>query len=130
MLSRESLYKRLIYLVNDAKFAFWPDENKEDNKGYEQVVRIPGWAIAWYSDNNQPLPSLEQLNALDDSTVNNWFEAKGKEDRDAQKVKDLAIIATYKIEMNTNPNLTFRDYLDNLEKMSDSIAKSNVNGQV
>lgn len=121
MLSRDDLYNRLIYLVPEAKFVFWPDEGKDDNKGYDNVVKIPGWIIAWYPENSQPLPTLDQLNAVDNSTLDTWLESRRKDDRDSRKSKDLSLIAAFKIEKKTDPNLSFRDYLDSLEQISESV---------
>ncbi len=121
MLSREDLFNRLIYLVPEAKFVFWPDEGSDDTKGYNDVVKLAGWIIAWYPENSQPLPTLDQINAVDTATLNAWVESRRKDDRDAQKAKDLSLVATFKIEKKSNPSLSFRDYLDSLEQVSDSL---------
>lgn len=129
MLSREDLFYRLNYLVQDAKFCFWPVLDEEGNdsgfKGYENTVDMDGWRIAWYGDNLAPLPKLEDIKALQKTDIDKHVETKAKEARDTEKAKDLTLVACYEIEKKSNPNLNFSAYLDDLQIKQKNLSSKN-----
>jgi hypothetical protein len=125
MIMREDLYNKLLYLVTDAKFSFWPDERESeeetlDDKGYgiENVKLIDKWIIHWNVENQNPLPSLEEINNLSIETVNAQLAIKAKEMRNAEMSKNLSIISNYQTYAGSNPGVSFSDYLDMLETIT------------
>lgn len=119
MIERDDLYNRLIFLVPDAMFSFWPDEG--DNKGNDNVIIVDGWMIAWKDENSLPCPSLQEIQNVDAQQLAVFIAAKAKEDRNNEKKKDLLLVALYNSEKAQNPNLTFSDFLDNLEQMQSEL---------
>lgn len=115
MIERDDLYNRLIFLVPDAMFSFWPDEG--DNKGNDNVIIVDGWMIAWNAENNLPCPSLVEIQNVDQQQLDTFIAAKAKEDRNNEKKKDLVLVGLYNNAKIANPTLTFSDFLDDLEAM-------------
>jgi len=127
MLSRDELFNKLLHLVPNAKFVFWPDEEGVNDKGYGTVVKMGGYCVAWYPENPAPLPSLKDIQDLDVNVVNAKLELNRKAIRDKERAGDLAVIAGYEMEKKSNPTLDFTVYLDSLEvkskEMQDKIEK-------
>lgn len=123
MLSRDDLYFRLNYLVPNAKFAFWPHENKPDNKGYEvpfTIVDYQDFRIVWYPENINPIPSLSEILAVTDEQIESFNLQKHKEARDERYKKNLGIVALYQTYKQTYPDASFSDYLDTIEEFLDN----------
>lgn len=115
MLSREDLANRLNHLAPNSKYAFWLDEPSVDNKGYNNVIKMLGYCLAWYPENPLPAPSLQEIQGVDVQAMNQAIENKRKEFRNKEKVNDLSIISGFEQEKKANPTLELSAYLDDLE---------------
>jgi len=60
MILRDDLYYRLNYLVQNAKFSFWPADGVDAKKGQP----LDGWLVAWSEENPVPLPTLAEILAV------------------------------------------------------------------
>lgn len=122
MLSREELYHRILKLVPDANFNYFPDDqNSERDLSIEDdtfsYIKMGGWVIGWHKNNAQSCPKLSEIEAV---TINVpvEIEVKRKEFRDSEKAKDISLVASFNIEKKSNPALEFSAYLDSLEQKS------------
>ncbi len=113
-MQRDDLYNRLLFLVPNAKFVFWPIVD-DSNKGYDNVVIIDDWRVVWYPENIEPMPTLQQIQDIDSQSLDDYLETKRKTERDSQMKKDISVVASYKLSLSINPLLTFTQYLDELE---------------
>lgn len=111
MLEREYLYFRILALVPDAKFTMGPDRENT-------LIKIDGWEVDWYKDNQNPCPTLDQILAVSKEQVDAFIESQRKTFRNVDKAKDLTMVGLYEQAKLSNPNLTFSDYLDSLENIS------------
>jgi hypothetical protein len=115
-------------LVPNAKFSFWPDDNRHvtwDDESVEYIKR-DGWCIAWKKANAQPCPSLEDLLAIKKEEIELDLDKKKKESMIKNYANDLGMIACYVIEKKSNPALTFSDYIDDLKVKQNAIIADNV----
>ncbi len=121
MLSREELYYRLLYLVPNSKFSFWPDDDRHLN--YEddscEYLKIDGWCVSWNKSNNG-IPSEEMVKFIDKDTMDNYIsetvEKNRKDERNKRLSNDLNMISSYMIQKDLNGEISFSSYLDSLEE--------------
>lgn len=121
MITRDMLYKKLLYLVPNAKFSFWPDERTTeedpiDGKGYEVVISMAGWVIRWCED-NPPFPGWDAVNAVTDKQANDKADSLRKIARDKEMAKNMAVVSNYQAFRLNNPTVSFSQYLDMLENL-------------
>jgi len=124
MLSREDLYFRLLYLVPNAKFSFWPKDGSDDDgskKGVEFVIVIDNWCIDWDKSNLNSCPTEQEIKNVDVLKMQQKLQLKIKQQRNTEKANDLSLVASFNIEKKTNPTLEFSDYVDQLETDSAAI---------
>lgn len=121
--------KQVAYFVDeDQEFTIEYFEDTEirgtADMGCENEIKMDGWVIDWKNSNNVPCPTLDQIKAIDMAVVNADVKKREKLFRNYTKAKDLSIIAAYNSSLVINPKLTFSDYLDSLEKLSEDLQKS------
>lgn len=120
MIERDDLYNRLLFLVPDAKFSFWKDEGLSD-KGCENPIHIDGWVIDWRTENASPCPSLEDIQAVDAQALAAQIEENRKVARDAYYMNSFSMVANYQQAKLADANLTWRQYMDNLEAFKENM---------
>lgn len=120
MLSTVQLFHRINYLIPNSKFVIWNIEHRDNDNGYEdpyKIYIIDQCKIVWYPENELPMPSEKELKEIEEQTIENHILEKIKEGRNTKYENDLAIKACYQLTKSNNLDLTFSEYLDNLEKM-------------
>lgn len=119
-MEREDLVNRLRYLDENAKYVFWPVDSREDDNGYDDSYAklvIDEWLLVWYPQNENPIPTLQAINDIDNTALADFVEAKRKEARNALYKNDLTVLAAFNIYKMNNPTKTLSDYLDYLESI-------------
>jgi len=111
-LPQELLMQRLKHLSPNAVINVRPYDNNESLVS-NPVIR-GDYLIDWDSSQGE-CPSLEAINAVLDSDVEQAEEIARKVNRNAELRKDLRMKAVYRNEKRANPSLSFSDYLDQLE---------------
>jgi len=111
-------------LAPNAKFSYWPDDNREvtwqDNT--VDYVKLGGWCVAWKKNNEHRCPDLSELQAIQKQDIIDEIARRDKEYWINHYAKDLTMVANYELEKKTNPALTFRDYIGELKvKQADII---------
>lgn len=120
-MDRDDLYNRLLFLVPGAKFCFWPNDESGDTKGYNNVTIIDGWCVSWDSQNNLPIPSINEIMAVDSNLLSLNINSRYKFARDVDGKKDLALVAAFLLKKDSVPSLNFSDFLDWLELESKNL---------
>jgi len=108
------LMNRILFLVPAGKFTIW--ENTPDQYAGEiNPVPLSNFLVDWSRTNINPCPTQEQVDGVNLNAANQQSEARRKSGRNQRYQNDLAIKAAFKLERRGNPNLTFSDFLDQLE---------------
>lgn len=87
------------------------------------LIVMGGWVIDWKASNKVSCPSLDELMKLDKKVVEAALQAKQVQERNLEKARDLSIVASYQIELKSNANLSFSDYIDSLVQKSKELEK-------
>lgn len=126
-LTREELADSLLYLVPGAKFAFWPDDGREEawDNDFTKIEyhKRAGWCITWYLDNPANCPTLEDLLAVDKDKALATRIEHDKRAINKEKAKDLTLVSNWQQQKKTNPTLSWDEYLDELDKVSAQITQ-------
>ena len=112
LITRETLYYKLLYLVPTGKFSFKPNIGDQENTHIRD-----GWAITWEEDNIVPCPSLDDINNVEDSNLIKFVSDRGKLARNIEMSKNLSLIALFNSQKEKQPSLTFSQYIDSLEEL-------------
>lgn len=118
-MNREDFYNRIYFLSPNSKFVFYANDELSDKRGYEsplyQIDEIDDWILVWYPENIDLIPTLSDIQNVDPTELANFLEQKRKDDRNARYSNDLSMKAAYLIAKASDPELTFSDYLDQVE---------------
>lgn len=120
MIERDDLYNRLLFLVPDAKFSFWKDEERTDIE-CQNPIQMDGWVINWNPENASPCPLLEDIQAVDAQALAAQIEEKRKQARDDYYLNSFSMVANFQQAKLADANLTWRQYMDNLEIFKNSM---------
>lgn len=117
--SCDDLLNCIQYLFPGSKFCVWDTSNI--TKYYGETIPVVRFnrLIDWRE--TYPCPSEQDILAIPQATIDGKKETLRKQNRDAEAKKDLSILAAYATQKNISPNLTFTQYLDNLEQLKSSI---------
>ena len=119
MIERDDLYFRLLFLVPDANFWFWP--TSDGDKGRSDAILLDGWYVIWSNDNISPCPTIADIVNVDPISLENFISTKAKSERNQEKAKDLTLVALFNSDKVSNPTLTFSQYLDSLEELQSNL---------
>lgn len=116
------LVNRILFLVPDAKCAVW-DCSLNEYMGEAEPIEMDGKLICWNGNNSVPCPSFEDIEKVNKSSLDEQVEQKRKDARNIQKAEELSLVASFDIEKKSRPQLSFGDYLDELELKSDNLKR-------
>lgn len=112
---QEILLEKILCLYPDAKFTVRPYDNNE-NLALNPVV-YEDLLIDWHPDNGA-IPDFSEIeNTVTDVQVQEKQEADRKKYRNEEANKNLNLKASFRIERTARPELTFEQYLDELEEV-------------
>lgn len=119
------LYHRLLYLVPEAKFVFWPnDGRKSDSLNVIKVIN--NWCVEWMAYNKDPIPTQNEINNIVDFDLSAIIEKRRKENRDKMCSTNLNLLNSFNDKKEVDATLKFSDFLDHLEEMGKDIEKEGV----
>ena len=109
---QEIILQKIHVLVPNAKASVRPFI-EGSFMGVDPIFR-GDFAINWDASDGE-CPTIEAINAVTDSQVSDMDEVKRKSYRDEMSAQDLRLKGLFRIERRMRPELTFSEYLDQLE---------------
>jgi hypothetical protein len=109
------LIEAFKFLVPGCRCGVWQD----GYGGETEPLKRFGMLVDWLSD--EPCPTEKEVTAIDQNEMNAAIESRRKAARDAYFKNDLSVISGYAQAKIKNPDLTFTDYLDDLEAIQKSL---------
>ncbi len=109
----DELLKRILFLVPNGKFAIWEDNGPY--LGEPNPVSLSGFLVDWNRANGVPPPTQQQVDGVNLNAANQQAENRRKIARNLRLRDDLSIRAAFRAEKKTNPDITFSDFIDQVE---------------
>jgi hypothetical protein len=111
-MTQQELLNTILYLVPDAKVCIKelgadPDESCTEKN-------LSGHKVCWNKTNEIKCPTQAQINNADQEAVAAVTEARTKDARDSHYQNDVSVKVGLQVARAVNPNITLREYLDNL----------------
>lgn len=105
----------ILYLHPDVSCTVWYC-SIDDYMGDNAPIPLSGCLVDWNTSNAYPCPTQDIVNATDLTLVEQDRQTKEKQAREDTMKQDLSIVSGYNVAKMFNTNLTFTQYLDNLEQ--------------
>lgn len=112
------LLDKILFLKPGAQCSVHPQGIALNLFGNETLYELDELQVIWAEQNTENPPTQEELDTVTDEDLHSWKEAIRKYYRDQEAAKNLSLKAGFNIEKQSNPNLTFSQYLDELESLA------------
>lgn len=113
MLPQELFMQKIKILQPNAIFSCRPYDNNETI--VLNPIIVGDYLLDWDQSNASPPPALQDINAVQESQIEDMVLGLKRIERNKRYSHDLSIKSLYKIELVQNPELSFDDFLDILE---------------
>ena len=124
MLTHQQIHDTICYILPSAQFALW-DVSPGTYMGEPNPIKLNSqYWVDWQPSNTSPCPTLDQINAVDQTQVEAMLETNRKANRDAAAANDLSMVAHYNTYLTNNANTSLTAFLDILEGVQAALATS------
>ena len=109
------LHNGLKYLIPSANLTVWETQDLSQYHGETRPITRFKMFVDWRCD--KECPSEVDINNIDQSTIDNYYDSIRKQQRDNEAKQNTSIMASYQMMLQLNPNLTLTQYLDGIEAL-------------